>query len=162
MNTRILALAQKELKQLLREKSTFGLVFMVPIVQLVLFGYVVAADLKNIKFSVLDQDRSRISREIITKIEKSGYFIKQGEPVDYRQMERALDQGKIKIGLVIPAGFKRDLLAKKQPFLQVLIDGSDSNTASIARGYFINIINSFSRQLTEERYPETGFDRRNG
>jgi ABC-2 type transport system permease protein len=156
MNSRILALAKKELKQLLRDRGTLGLIFLLPIIQLLIFGYVVAADIKNIKFGVLDQDGSSISRQLVAKIENSGYFINRGVMADYLQLEQALDSGKIKIGLVFPARFKHDLLAKKQPSLQVLIDGSDSNTASIARGYFLNIINSFSRQLMREHLRKMG------
>lgn len=157
MNIRVMAIAKKEILQLLRDHKSVVMIFALPIIQVLLFGFVVANDVKNIKFSVYDQDQSSTSRQIITKIEKSGFFINNGQTNNYRQLEKDLDTGVVKIGLVIPKGFERVLKAKRNPALQVIIDGTDSNTASIARGYFINIINSFSEQIRDEQVLQMGF-----
>ncbi len=156
MNTRVMAIAKKEVLQLFRDHKSLVMIFLLPVIQLLLFGYVVANDVKNIKFAVFDQDRSGLSRQLVTKIEKSGFFVNQSPAVNYRALEEKLNSGVIKIGLVIPKGFNRDLLAAKQPSLQVIIDGTDSNTASIARNYFINIINSFAEQIRDERLLKMG------
>lgn len=156
MNSRILAIAKKEVLQLIRDKRSLVMIFVFPIILILLFGYVVANDVKNIKFAVFDQDSSSISRQIVAKIENSGFFINVGPVTDYRQLENSLNTGRIKIGLVIPRGFYRDLQAQKQPNLQVLIDGTDSNTAPVAKGYFINVINSFAIQLRNESLLKQG------
>jgi ABC-2 type transport system permease protein len=156
MNIRVLAIAQKEVFQLLRDKKVIPMILILPIIQVILFGYVAATDVKNIKFGVLDQDKSSISRQIVSKIEKSGFFINQGLFRDYPQLERAIDSGKVRIGLVIPAGFNQKLLSRKQPALQVIIDGTDSNTASIAQNYFLTNINSLGEQIMKERLAKTG------
>lgn len=146
-----MAIAKKEVLQLFRDHKSLALIFLIPVIQLLLFGYVVANDVKNIKFAVFDQDRSSQSRQLVTKIQKSGFFDYQGLIDNYRALEEKLNSGAIKIALVIPRGFSRELLAEKQPSLQVIIDGTDSNTASIARNYFINIINSYAEQISYQR-----------
>lgn len=156
MNPRVIAIARKEVLQLFRDHKSLVMIFLLPVIQLVLFGYVVANDVENIKFAVFDQDRSGLSRQLVTKIEKSGFFVNQSPIDNYRVLEEMLNSGAIKIGLVIPKGFNRDLLAAKQPSLQVIIDGTDSNTASIARNYLINIINSFAEQIRDERLLKMG------
>ncbi|MGE5581786.1 MAG: ABC transporter permease [Bacillota bacterium] len=151
MGSRVLAIAKKEILQLIRDKRSLAMIFALPVFQLLLFGYVAANDVRNIRFAVFDQDQSSTSRQIITKIEKSGFFINTGPVANYRDLENKLNSGRVKIGLVIPKGFYRDLKAEKQPSLQVIIDGTDSNTASIARSYFISAINSYAEQIRDER-----------
>lgn len=158
MNNRILAIAKKEFLQIIRDRKTLPLVLIMPVLQVILFGYVAATDVKNIKFTVADQDRSAISRQIIAKIENSGFFINQGIITDDRQLEKMMNFGKIKIGLVIPPGFNRAVLAGEQPVIEVLIDGTDSNTASIARSYFLNILNSFMQQKVNLRLKKMGIN----
>ncbi len=156
MNSRVMVIAKKEVLQLLRDHKSLALIFVLPVIQLFLFGYVVANDVKNIKFAVFDQDRSGLSRQLVTKIEKSGFFVNQGRVDNYRILEEKLNSGVVKIGLVFPGGFSRDLLAGKQPSMQVIIDGTDSNTASIARNYFISIINHYAQQIRDERLLKIG------
>lgn len=140
MNLKIEALARKEFLQLLRDKRSLALILVVPLVQVILFGYVAATDVKNIRFTVADFDRSAAGREIVAKIEHSGFFNNAGPVSNYQELEKMLDAGQAKIGLVIPAGFQRDLASGATPSLQVLVDGTDSNTAAIAQNYFLGIL----------------------
>ena len=156
MNSRILAVARKELLQLLRDKKSLPLIFIVPIIQVILFGYVTAMDIKHIGYAVLDRDQSAISREIVAKIDVSGYFENHGLVADYKAMEQLLDRGEIRIGLVFPAGFSRQVRAGQRPALQVLIDGTDSNTAAIAQNYFANIIRGYAERISSEQYLRQG------
>lgn len=156
MNTRVMAIAKKEVLQLFRDKKSLVMICLIPVIQLIVFGYVVANDVKNIKFAVYDQDRSGLSRQLVTKIEKSGFFVKQDVVNNYHVLENKLNNGSIKIGLVIPKGFYRIVLRGKQPDLQVLFDGTDSNTASIAGNYFLAIINSYAEQLRNEQIKKKG------
>ena len=150
MNMRVLAIAKKEVIQLLRDPKSIPLIILVPMIQVILFGYIAATDIRNIKFAVIDYDKSSVSREIITKIERSGFFVNRGKVQDYGQLEKLMDGGKIKIGLIIPPGFGRDLSAKKQPSLQVLVDGTDSNTASIAQNYFLQTLLDYAAEKTTQ------------
>lgn len=118
MTSRFLAIAKKEVIQLFRDGKSLAMIFLLPVMQLLLFGYVAANDVKNIKFAVFDQDRSSSSRQLVTKIEKSGFFINQGLLDNYSALEEQLNSGAIKIGLVIPKGFHRGLLSEAQPSLQ--------------------------------------------
>lgn len=156
MNIRILSIAKKELLQLLRDKRSLPMILVLPVLQVLLFGYVAGSDIKNIKFATIDRDNSALSREIVAKIDHSRFFINQGQVTEYSRLERMVDAGDIKIGLVIPAGFEREVNRNAQPKLQVIIDGTDSNTATIAQNYFLSIINSKAQQIIAARFLKSG------
>lgn len=156
MNIRILSIAKKELSQLFRDRRALPIILVMPIIQVILFGYVTGSELKNIQFAVCDRDNSATSRQMIAKIEHSRYFVNQGATRDATALEGLMDAGAIKIGLVIPAAFERDLRRGAQPKAQVLIDGTDSNTATIAQNYFLSIIQSMAQQIAKERLAQAG------
>jgi ABC-2 type transport system permease protein len=150
MNSRIWANAKKELLQLVRDKKSLPIILIMPVLQVILFGYVSGSELKNITFAVIDRDNSMVSREIVAEIGQFDFFVNQGYVADYAALERLIDAGEAKIGLVIPSNFGRDIKRRLQPRIQVLLDGSDSNTATIAKNYFLSIINNNSRQLAKQ------------
>lgn len=156
MNGRIWAIAKKEMIQLLHEPRTLAMVFVVPVVMVLIFGYVAGADIKNVKFAVVDYDHTAVSREMVAKIEHSRFFINQGFLASEEEMGPKLDAGEIKIGLVIPKGFSRDIDRHNQPQIQVLTDGTDSNTATIAQNYFLSIINSLSQNISRAAVLKSG------
>jgi ABC-2 type transport system permease protein len=156
MNTRIWAIAKKEVIQLLHEPRTLAMVFVLPVVMVLVFGYVAGADIKNVKFAVVDHDQTPLSREMVAKIEHSSFFINQGFLATEAQLGPKLDAGDIKIGLVIPKGFSRDIDRHQQPQIQVLIDGTDSNTATIAQNYFLSIISSLSQSISRAAILKSG------
>ena len=158
MNLRILAIARKEILQLRRDKRSLAMILLLPVFQIIIMGYVVGADVKNIHYAVLDRDHSSLSREMVRKIDASGYFIDRGPLNDDEQLDRMLDAGLIKIGLVIPAGFSRERQRGIRPALQVVVDGSDSNTATIAQNYFLGIINHYADQLSSQRLFERNIE----
>ena len=160
MKMRMMAVAKKEVLQLLRDRRIIPMVLLVPILQVILFGYVVAAEIKNINFAVLDGDRSTESRQIVSKIEHSGYFIKYSNVNDYQELEKLLDGGKVKLGLVIMSGFKRQMLRNEAPTLQVLVDGTDSNTSAIAQTHLMSILNQHATELMNQKLIKVGFDLR--
>ena len=159
MNGRVWAIAKKEVVQLIHEPRTVAMIFVVPVIMVLVFGYVAGADIKNIKFAVVDYDKSTVSRELIAKIEHSQFFINRGEVSTEAKIGPGLDAGKIKIGLVIPKNFARDIDKYKKPQIQVLVDGTDSNTATIAQGYFLSIINSLSQQISRNEMLKSGSSR---
>jgi ABC-2 type transport system permease protein len=152
MKQRILAIVQKEFLQLIRDRRSVAMILLFPVWQIIIMGYVVGADVKNIHYAACDRDRSRVSREIVQKIDASGFFIDQGTVDSDAQLGQMLDNGKIKIGLVIPEGFSRDLDRGTAPTLQVLVDGSDSNTATVAQNYFLSILNNDQAQISQARF----------
>jgi len=141
---RVRVLIQKEMRQLLRDPKTKRIMFAAPIIQLLLFGYAVNTDVRNVATVVVDQDKTTESRLLQETLTASGYFRiieVGGDPLD---IERALDDGAAIMGLQIPPGFARDLKAGKAATTQILIDGTNSNTATVAQGYAGRIIQEFA------------------
>lgn len=136
MFNRIKAIAKKEIKQLLRDKRMLFVVFFFPVFLLVMFGYAVNFDVKNIKLSIYDKSNSVESRNLIKVFTKSGYF----KAVNYIQSDKevndVLDTKKAQLILVVPNDFSRKSYTTKEAVeIQVLIDGVDGNTATIIKNY---------------------------
>ena len=141
---RVRVLIQKELRQLFRDPKTKRIVFAAPIIQLLLFGYAVNTDVRNVATVVVDQDRTTESRLLQETLTASGYFriVEVGD--DPMDIVRALDGGHAVMGVQIPPGFARDLKAGRAATAQLLIDGTSSNTATVAQGYAGRIIQDFA------------------
>ncbi len=148
---RVRVLVQKELRQLLRDPKTKRIVFAAPIIQLLLFGYAVNTDVRNVATIVVDQDQTGESRLLKETLTASGYFRIVEEAQEPVEIERALDGGSAVVGLQIPPGFAQDLKAGKEATVQVLIDGTSSNTATVAQGYAGRIIQEFASDRASER-----------
>lgn len=155
---RLLAVARKEVIQIRRDPRSLGMAFVIPMILLVLFGYALTLDVDNLQTIVYDQDRTAASRDFLTRFEESGYFRVVSIARNYPDVERALDSGNAKIGLVIPRNFARDLERGRQVPVQALLDGSDSNTATIAISYLEAISGQYSTQIVME---QSGVARRN-
>jgi ABC-2 type transport system permease protein len=144
---RIRELVIKEFKQLLRDPRMVRMLILPPVIQLIIFGYAVSTDIRMTPTFVLDHDRSRTSRELVEALTVSGYFkviARSDRPVD---MVRALERGDAIVGLVIPAGFDRALADGDGASVQLLLDGTNSNTAMTARGYAEQIIRNYARRI---------------
>jgi len=142
---RIGALAQKELAQLLRDVRTRVLIFVAPIIQLLMFGYAVRTDIPNTAFYVVDLDRTAESRALVDAFTTTGYFELVGTSDRSADLVRALDEGTAIVGLEIPPDFGRDVRDHRPPDVQLLVDGTQSNTATVALGYATRIVGSFGR-----------------
>jgi ABC-2 type transport system permease protein len=130
----------KELRQLLRDPRSRRVIFVAPILQLVLFGYAVNTDVRNVATAVVDHDRTAESRLLVSTLTASGYFRVVDASDDSDALGRALDSGRAVVGLEIPVGYARDLAAGRSPAVQLLVDGSNSNTATVAQGYALRIV----------------------
>ena len=140
---RIFAQALKELTQLGRDKLSLVMALLLPLILLLLFGFGVSLKVNRIDFAIQDLDNTQISREYIATFERTTKFnvVAYGANVNVPQL---LDQGKISAGLIIPPKFARDFLrAQRSAEAQVLVDGTDANTANIVRGYAKAVTNSF-------------------
>jgi ABC-2 type transport system permease protein len=148
---RLLAVARKEVIQIRRDPRSLGMAFVIPMILLFLFGYALTLDVNNLKTVVYDQDRTAVSRAFLARFEESGYFTVVATARNYGDLEWALDSGKAQIVLVIPRNFARDLDLGRQVPVQALLDGSDSNTATIALAYLTGIASRYSNQIVTER-----------
>ncbi|UCC71458.1 MAG: ABC transporter permease [Gemmatimonadota bacterium] len=142
---RVRRLLRKELRQMFRDPRMKRIVFIAPVIQLVAFGYAVNTDIRDTKTFVIDHDRSAASRELLEVVEATGYFRIAGRSERPADLVRALDYGKAEVGIEIPAGFSRDLASGRGARLQVILDGTNSNTATVAQGYLTYIVQGFAR-----------------
>lgn len=159
---RIREMVKKELRQLLRDPRTRGVLFVAPIIQLVMFGYAVNTDIRNTATFVVDQDQSSESRRLIDALTATGYFEIVGRSQRPADLVRALDRSEALIGLEIPHGFARDLSAGRTAKVQIVLDGTESNSATVAQGYAQRIVQRFSleRAAALGLVPEGGVDLR--
>jgi len=119
----------------------------IPMMLLVLFGYALKLDVEDVPMTVWDQSESQISREFITRFEGSRYFSLHGYVRNYREIERAIDSGDAFVALIIPTDFAGLIESGRSAPVQLIVDGSDSNTATIAIGYVDVVAQTYSRDI---------------
>ena len=142
---RIRLLMWKEFLQLRRDPLLLRLLFLMPILQLMLFGYVVAADVTNLSTAVVDLDRTATSRALDASITASDYFEVTQRPAE-ADLQRLMDTGRIAIAIVIPEGTQAALDRGQTAPIGVVVDGSDSQVASVGSGYASQIIARFNAE----------------
>ncbi len=139
-----LAVARKELRQILRDQRSLMILLFIPAFFLLLYGYALNFDIRNVKLAVQDQDRSDKSRELVSSFVNSGYFALVGYVDSPAELDRLVDESRARAILSIPAGFDRDLSLRRPVVVQVIIDGDNANTASTVMGYARTLISEFS------------------
>jgi len=144
------AIARKEFLHILRDPRSLVMALALPILMILLFGYALTLDVDRIPTVVYDLDRSPESRELISRFQASRYFQILGAAGDYETIERKIDSDECVLGIVVPQDYAGDVLLGRTPQVQLLFDGSDSNTASIALGYANGIVQSFAADLTAQ------------
>jgi ABC-2 type transport system permease protein len=144
---RVSALARKEWLQIRRDPRSMAMAFLLPLLMLLLFGYAITWDVRDLDLVVLDQDGTAESRALVEAFQASGYFHVSDRLGSYREVDAAVGRGDAGSVLVIPVGFARDLGAGRTPPVQLLLDGSDANSAIIAYGYAEAIITGWSRRV---------------
>lgn len=143
------AVARKEFWHVLRDKRSLILALAMPMLLLLLFGYALSLDVDQIPTAVVDQDRTPRSRELLERFAASRYFKVMDYPEDLRGMEQRILHGEVVLGIVIPPDYSRQLASGRPAQVQLLLDGSDSNTASIAAGYADGLSQAFALELRE-------------
>jgi ABC-2 type transport system permease protein len=144
---RLKAVTQKELLHIVRDVRSLILALALPLVMLLLFGYALTLDVDRIPTYIYDLDHTPQSRELIEQFRGSRYFQILGVVDNYKQIERAIDKNTILLGVVVSQDYARHLLAGEKADVQLLVDGSDSNTASIALGYAQILVQSYAVDL---------------
>ncbi|MBI5814083.1 MAG: ABC transporter permease [Nitrospinae bacterium] len=132
---RTIAVARKEFIQIKRDPISMALAFLLPLILLFIFGYAISMDIDRITVAVADNDKSSQSRGFVNSMTASGYFTNIGYTDNESQLASLVDAGKAKVGVVFPNDFSRNLVSGVPAPLQVIVDGADANTATIAIGY---------------------------
>lgn len=136
----ILYLIQKEFRQIFRDRAMIAILFFAPLVQLVVLGFAITVDVKNVSTIFVDYDRAAVSRKIIRKFQYNPYFQVIGHVEGAADVRRQIDGWHAQMAIVIPQNFTRDLERGLKPEIQILVDGLDGNTAGIAVGYAQGIL----------------------
>lgn len=148
-----LAFVKKEFYHVFRDRKTLLMLFGVPVMQIVLFGFALTNEIKNSKIVVADYAHDAASQQIIHKIEASNYFEIAHTLMDHRQIEAAFKKGDIKLAIVFPVNFNNDLLHLNKAQIQVIADASDPNTASALTNYINSIILDYQQTLVRTGLP---------
>jgi ABC-2 type transport system permease protein len=144
---RLRAVFNKELRHVTRDPLSLGMALAVPVMMLLLFGWALSLDVDHIPMLVYDQNKTQASAGLIKQFQASRYFDIYGYADTYAAIERAIDRGEALIGLAIPRDYSKEAGAGRAAPVQILIDGSDSNTASIALGYAQSVTRGYSLEL---------------
>jgi ABC-2 type transport system permease protein len=148
-----LAFVRKEFYHVFRDKKTLLLLFGMPVVQIVLFGFALTNEIKNSKIVVCDYARDITSQRIINKIETSSNFEIEKALLSHRQIEDAFKSGAIKLAVIFPASFNADLLHLGKAQVQIIADASDPNTGTTLTAYATNIIMDYQRDMMNGNNP---------
>ena len=153
------AMARKEMLHILRDPLSLAMAIAVPLLLLLLFGYALSLDVDEVPTLLYDADRSQQSRELISRIEGSRFFRIVGYAENDAAFEQAIDRNRALLAVWIPRGFAKDLARQRPSPVQVIVDGSDSNTASIALGYVRAMVSAYSDELRGEALERRGVGR---
>ena len=143
----IKAIARKEYYHLIRDFRSLYLAFIIPLLLILMFGYALSLDVKDIRVVAVDQDRTDMSGDLISRINASAYFNVIASPSNSTGAIEFLDREKAIVAIIIPPGWTSDIRAGRQSPMQLILDGSDSNFAGIASGYISAFIEGYNREL---------------
>jgi len=153
---RLKAMLIKEFTQILRDPKMRFVIFGVPVVQIVLFGYAVNTDVKHITTAVYDLDKSSTSRELVAQLQRSGYFDITEQIERVGRIRELMDQGEVRAAIQIDPGFEDDIRGGRTAPLQIIVDGTDPNTAGIVLSHAVKIAGRFSDQILTQRMVRQG------
>lgn len=145
--TRFLAVAKKEVVQVLRDARSLTIVLIMPVILVLLFGYGVSLDLKHLPIYVFDRDGSQRSQDLLKRFQASDYFDVVRVVNNSAELAHAIDDGHAKMGIVIPWDFSQRLTDGRPAQVQALVDGTDDNTANVLIGYTQAIVQGYSSKV---------------
>jgi len=143
----LLVFIRKEFYHVFRDKRTLLIMFGLPVVQIVLFGFALSSEVKNIRIIVADHARDVHTQQIVSKIKASPYFILEEQVWDYNRIETAFKEGKATCALIFPPQFGDDLLGQGRVQVQIITDGSDPNIAKTVVNYLTAMLGEYQQQL---------------
>jgi ABC-2 type transport system permease protein len=148
---RLWTLVKKEFIQIRRDRRILPILIVMPVLQLVILGYAVSSDIRRLPTVVCDLDRTPQSRALVDRLAVSGYFDVRHAVSDDRQIKPLMDAGRARVGLIVPPRFAAALARQETATVQLLLDGTDSNTATVAQGYVTQIVNAEATRILVER-----------
>jgi ABC-2 type transport system permease protein len=151
MRERLIEIIRKEFRQAFREPRMRTMLFLPPVIQLLVFGFAVNLDVDHASMVWMDQDRTPESRALLAGFQGSGRFDLRATPANDREVQALLDSNKVDMVVRILPGFERDIQRGRPTAVQILINGTNSNTASIVSGYASSIVGNFAAQTMEEQ-----------
>lgn len=140
---------RKEFYHVLRDRKTLLILFGMPVVQILIFGFALSNEVKNSRIVVMDQAKDVASQQLISRIEASRYFEIEKTILSQKQIDEAFKQGKIKMALILPSGFNEKLLHENAAQIQVIADASDPNIATTLTNYVNSIVQDFQSDMNE-------------
>jgi ABC-2 type transport system permease protein len=147
---------RKEFLQVRRDPRLVRLIILAPVIQLLAFGYAVTTDIKHITLATRVARPTSVTRAVVDRFAHSGYFDLRDQVSDPREFRRLLDNGSALIALDLPPDFSRRLLRREPAQVQMLVDGSDSNTAGVAMGYAAGVVQRAAQDLAAEAARRAG------
>jgi ABC-2 type transport system permease protein len=157
--SRAWAITKKEFFHIYRDWRSLALVILMPALLMLLFGYAVTLDVKKVPIAVLDYDKSQESLSFIHRFSASPYFNLRVFALDEKEIKRLIDESEVKMGLVLPWDFSKMIKAGRKASVQVLLDGTDSNTANIILSYVQTITNQYTQEKTFLKVERMGRER---
>jgi ABC-2 type transport system permease protein len=153
---RLLAVARKEFIHLFRDPRSLAIGIGLPIIMLLLFGFALTMDVDHVPIVIWNQNQNPMARDFVSHFQASRYFTITSFVEHYSDVERAIDERKALAGLIIPVNFSQELQSGKTATVQWIVDGSDSNTATLATGYAQSVTQIFSRDIQMSRLERSG------
>ena len=153
---RIKAIGVKESLQIVRDPRSLMIALLIPIMQMFMLGYGINLDIKHIPLCVLDREGSQNSQDLLKRFAASAYFSVQKTAASYAEIERDLDDATCGIAIIVPADFSKSLNDTGTATVQVLADGTDSNTANIGANYARTVISGFSTDMQTQSLQRKG------
>lgn len=154
---RLLTIADKEWLQIRRDKRSLILALIVPVFLVMLFGFALTMDVKNVKTIIYDQSRSSTSRNFIEKFTHTEYLDIVAYVDSYKEVNRYIDSGGAIMAVVIPVDFERTKKTGKRTIIQLLVDGSDSTSATVATGFMKAIVTAYNMDMEISELKKAGF-----
>ncbi|MBL7700012.1 MAG: ABC transporter permease [Chitinophagaceae bacterium] len=140
-------LLQKEFRQIFRDPSILRIIFVVPIIQLLVLPWAADYEIKNLKLSIIDHDRSTYSRQLISKITSTNYFLLEEYSDSFHDSEEEMEGGKVDIALEIPADFERDLVRDNEAPVFLAVNAVNGVKAGLGSAYLQSIIRDFNSEV---------------
>jgi len=153
---RVSAITRKEFIQIIRDYRSLGLAIVIPVVLLILFGFALSLDVDNVPLIIWNQDKSQVSTDFILNFKNSRYFKIVGYSDNYGRLQNYIDRRKAMMAMVIPKDFSKYIQSNQVAPVQLLIDGSDSNTATIAMGYAEAVVQGYNAKFTVDSMSKLG------
>lgn len=156
MLRRVKPIIVKEFRQISRDRRSLGVLLVLPAFLVFLIGYALNFDVKHVPVAVFDQDNTQTSREFVRSFATSEYFDLRQNVRSYGEIDRLLGGGDASLAIVIPPGFSQDLLAGRDAPAQIIVDGSNGNTATTVLGYASVVVQNYSTRVAARALERVG------